>query len=76
MPINHTKKCNSCEAKNLSDSSSEIGEQVHIAGGKEGDTNHTFYQCKDCGSVWMKIEDIGGLGGHGTFFHLLTKGFY
>jgi hypothetical protein len=59
-----------------SDNLAEIGSQVHIDGGMVGHTYHTFYQCKDCGSVWVEIQDQGGVGGNGTYYHLLTERFY
>ena len=76
MTINFKGKCATCESKKPSDSWREIGSQVSIHGGKEGDTHHTFYQCSECGSAWIKIQDQGGLGGNGTFYHSLTERFY
>ena len=73
MTINYNSKCNSCANKTVSDSCQKIGQQVHINGGIRGDTDHIFYQCNLCGSVLVEIQDRGGLGGHGTFYHLLTE---
>lgn len=71
MTINHKHNCKSCN-----ETLKEIGDPVHITGGKEGDTDHSFFQCSKCGSIWVKVKDSGGLGGNGTFFHSLTKSFY
>ncbi len=76
MAINSTGKCDSCANNEPSDICQEIGQSVHINGGREGDTDHAFLQCTACGSVWLRIRDSGGLGGHGTFYHLLTGNFY
>lgn len=76
MTIQHTGKCQSCENKTPAESWQEVGSQVHLQGGKVGDTHHTFYQCNDCGSAWVKVQDQGGLGGNGTFYHSLTERFY
>ena len=76
MTINHKRKCRACTENVRSESLEEIGTPVHIDGGRSGDTDHTFLQCKECGSVWSRIRDSGGLGGHGTFYHSLTERFY
>ncbi len=76
MAIKHSESCDSCKSNTPSDSWIEIGLQVHIEGGIEGDTNHTLYQCGDCGATWIKIVDQGGIGGHGTFYHSLTERFF
>jgi len=76
MTINRTGTCDTCNGDRPADSWEEIGTQVHINGGKVGDTHHTFYQCKNCGSAWIRIEDQGGIGGNGTYYHSLTERFY
>ncbi len=76
MTINHNGKCADCTAGNPSTSCVEIGQDVHINGGRAGDTDHSFLQCQSCGSVLVRIRDSGGLGGNGTFYQVLTRGLY
>jgi len=76
MPITHREKCGPCANGQPSDASVQIGEEVHIDGGDAGDTDHKFLQCQNCGSVFVRIRDIGGRGGNGTFYQLLTKGLF
>ena len=71
MSIKHKSNCESCN-----DSLEEIGQPVHIDGGRSGDTDHTFYQCRECGALWVRVKDSGGLGGNGTFYHSLTDRFF
>jgi len=48
-----------------------IGEAVFLPG--ESRTEYTFFQCSICGHIWQHIRD-SGLGGHGSFYSILTKG--
>ncbi len=54
----------------------KIGDGVHIDGGRAGDSDCTFYQCSECGSVWLKVQDSGGLGGKETYYHSLIRTFF
>jgi hypothetical protein len=74
--ITHQHTCEGCKAKKPSSSWKPIGETVHINGGRAGDTDHSFFQCKDCGTMWIEVKDLGGFGGKGTFYHPLTDKFY
>jgi hypothetical protein len=38
-------------------------------------TDYTFMQCSQCGSVWVKYQDSGA-GGHGRFMKRLTAELY
>ena len=76
MAIKFAGQCKACANGKPTKSWQEIGEKVHIEGGKNGDTEHTFFQCGQCGSLWLQVDDIGGIGGYGTYFHRLTKGFF
>lgn len=76
MSIENRGTCESCSGTKPATTWVEIGSQVHIKGGREGDTHHTIFQCHLCGSVWLRVQDQGGAGGSGTYFHLLTGRFY
>jgi len=75
MGIKFNGKCHDCSNKAFSKNRNEIGSQVNIVS-NIGDTNHTFYQCCVCGSLWIKIQDQGGISGKGTFYYSLTEKFY
>jgi len=48
----------------------EIGELVCVGG--ISSTEHSFYQCDECGSIFIEIVDRG-LGGHGRSLIRLTE---
>ena len=73
MTIVYTEKCADCAAGKRSEACIEIGQDVHINGGRGGDTNYKFLQCQACGSVLVRIRDSGGLGGNGTFYNVITR---
>lgn len=55
-----------------------IGEPVRVDtrfGRGTDSTAFKFFQCRECGSIWMEYEDSGA-GGHGTFTKRLTEGFF
>lgn len=55
-----------------------VGEPVvcRVSVGRGYDqTEHSFYQCSECGSLWVKYEDSEA-GGHGTFRKRLTEGLF
>lgn len=67
--------CKECGQDQFPSKAASIGENVNImisVGRGHSNTNHSFYQCENCGSVWMVITDSGA-GGHGRFPHRLTK---
>jgi hypothetical protein len=64
------------QIKKLASSWKRIGETVNTNGGKAGDTDHSFLQCKTCGTVWIEIEVFGWFGGKGTFYYPLTDKFF
>ena len=76
MTINFTDKCESCSAGIPSNNCQEIGQSVHIDGGRAGDTDYRFLQCNSCGTIFLNVRDSGGLGGHGNFNHVLTNTFF
>lgn len=77
--ITHTGKCEGCKAaeeKAPSETWQPIGEEVYIRDDFAGDTSHVLLQCTVCGSGWIRIRDMGGRGGKGTFYHPMTNRFY
>lgn len=71
--------CYSCRSSDVSrrlhDQIKSIGDDVLIitkVGRGKDRTEHIFFQCINCGSVWVKLVDSGA-GGHGLFFQRLTK---
>jgi len=72
--------CTACHAKNggAAPQWKQIGEPVKTTiqlGKGHDDTDHTFYQCWICGSVWVRYSDSGA-GGHGTFYKRLTESLF
>ena len=68
-------KCNSCKNAQIPSNSKGIGEDVYheMAIGKGYDrTDFKFFQCLDCGSIWVQYKDSGA-GGHGNFSKNLTN---
>lgn len=64
--------CVSCQAGSIGKQCKPIGTKVQQSGGKWSET-YTFFQCTECGAVWMdRVEE--GMGGHGHQEVLLTKG--
>jgi len=77
--MNSSGKCIHCKAAALSSNTlpkslKSIGQSVMISttiGRGHDQTLYKFFQCPDCGSVWMAYADSGA-GGHGTFHRCLT----
>ena len=74
--------CESClsseKAGKLHDNTRSIGNEVLIiskVGRGKDRTEHVFFQCINCGSVWVKLVDSGA-GGHGLFYQRLTKSLF
>lgn len=66
--------CNACSNDREPKALTEIGRPVtcRVAVGRGHDqTEHTFLQCDECGSVWVRLVDSGA-GGHGRFMRRLT----
>jgi hypothetical protein len=72
--IIHTGRCKTCGKNAPPAKAVDVASPVHISGGKEGDTEFSFCQCPDCGTLWMKTRDIGGTGGSGSFHKRVTEG--
>jgi hypothetical protein len=70
------RKCENCKSKTKTNDWLTIGETVHTDGGKAGDTEYDFLQCSCCGTVWIVVQDLGGLGGNGIFYYSITDSFY
>lgn len=72
-------RCREADKSNrLPDTASQIGDEVSFTtaiGAGHDSTDHTFHQCKDCGSVWVKYVDSGA-GGHGRFTRRLTASLF
>jgi uncharacterized protein with PIN domain len=70
--------CNVCSKDQTPPHLAPIGRPVVIrtsVGRGHDQTEHTFSQCEECGSVWVKYVDSGA-GGHGTFWKRLTAGLF
>ena len=76
MAIIHKKTCSCCADSKPSDCCIPIGQDVLIKDSFTGDTDHSFLQCQTCGSIIVRTRDLGGVGGHGTFFKRLTQGLF
>ena len=76
--MNSNGVCEDCQSGTNLEHLAPIGESVvvviPIASGSE-ETEHSFSQCVNCGSVWVKQVD-SGIGGHGKFYKRLTLGLY
>jgi hypothetical protein len=75
MTITHIELCDDCLRKNPSVFLREIGQRVQTDG-ESGYTSYTFSQCQKCGSVWVKVEEVGGRRGEATYHHLLTERYF
>ncbi len=71
--------CNHCKeaeaANGIPRNAAPIGEEVVIRvamGHGHDQTEHSFSQCAECGSVWVTYVDSGA-GGHDRFHRRLTK---
>jgi DNA-directed RNA polymerase subunit M/transcription elongation factor TFIIS len=80
--MNSSGTCSSCRnaevAKVIPETANAIGDEVVISttvGRGYDQTVHTFYQCADCGSVWVTYVESGA-GGHGRFHERLTKSLF
>jgi hypothetical protein len=77
--MNTQGACTKCKgARHRHKSWQPIGEPVvtHTTIGRGYDqTEHKFFQCSECGSVWVEYED-NGAGGHDTLIKLLTEGLF
>jgi hypothetical protein len=73
--------CDACKSQvgtAASKSWKSIGEEVLIevaVGGGKDRTNHEFFQCPTCGSIWVRHEDSGA-GGRGRYLERLTKSLF
>ena len=70
--------CADCLAEKHSSNWKAIGESVVIRmsmGRGHDQTEYSFFQCGECGSVWAEYEDSGA-GGHGRFAKRITKGLF
>lgn len=77
--MNSAGTCQEClgadTTNRLPDNVTAIGENVtiRVAVGRGHDTtDHTFHQCRHCGSVWVEYRDSGA-GGRGRFTRRLTS---
>ena len=76
--MNSNGVCEGCRSGTNLEHLAPIGESVVITipisvGNIE--TEHSFSQCTNCGSVWVKMVD-GGTGGHKKFYRRLTLGLF
>lgn len=77
MTIEHRTKCDKCKNNEFPKQIVEqIGNPVNVSAGKVGDSYYTFFQCLECGSIWLNVKDCGGLGGKGSFYHLISDRFF
>lgn len=82
MTIHSEGTCGSCKVTgaggppqtNLEQIGSRVLTESRRGSGKER-TDHSFFQCKKCGSVWVELED-SGMGGHGRFWRRLTESLF
>lgn len=61
--------------KGIPETAKPIGDAVVIRtsiGRGHDQTDHNFFQCSECGSVWVTLIDSGA-GGHGRFHRCLTS---
>ncbi len=74
-----TGTCTQCRsASSKSDTWNAIGENVvceTAMGRGYAQTEYRFFQCAQCGSVFVEYEDSGA-GGRGKFIQHLTKRLY
>lgn len=66
--------CKACSNDREPKGLTEIGRPVTClvtVGRGHDQTEHTFFQCDECGSVWVRLVDSGA-GGHGRFMRRLT----
>ncbi len=75
MTIDYKGECASCDGDKPALSWAQVGEDVLIRGGSVGDTRYTHFQCGDCGEMWVKVTDIGGIRGPGTYYHKMDSHF-
>lgn len=70
--------CKVCSKNQEPKSLTEIGKPIttrHAVGRGHDQTEHTFFQCDECGLVWVQLVDSGA-GGHGRFWQRLTEGLF
>ena len=73
--IKSNGSCSECKAEEFPAINEKIGKNVIIditVGRGYSRTEHLYFQCLKCGSIWQRIVD-SGTGGNGTFNNRLTK---
>ncbi len=65
LGVEEMSDCQDCGGKLIEDES----KRHFIEGGRAGDTTYYYYSCAECDLDWTCIQDKGGLGGSGTFWH-------
>jgi len=82
MTVSSEGTCEGCrdaanggpDRKSLEKIGNTVQTEVKVGRGIDR-TDHSFFQCNHCGSVWVKLEDSGA-GCHGRFWRRLTEGLF
>ena len=83
MVIHSKGTCQACKAADgnmpRQETVEQIGNQVFtesIVGRGTDRTDYSFFQCKQCGSIWLNYEESGAGGHGGPWWKRLTKEFF
>lgn len=74
MTIEHDGKCEDCNNRVLNRRAPlvSVGESVRsLCDNMAGETEYQFAQCPNCGLMWTKYRDYGGVVDSDTFYRLL-----